>query len=216
MRLCKCFAVCLLSVLFSAPSVLPATLCTQDFNVEGKTSGDSSVLVISEKMGGECSPNVYSTVITFLGMNRYKVEYKIEYMQRDDSAWVPPSFETDVMEPYRVLKDSGGVYYLGSSMAMRLPEHDSLFDAYWISLGGNYRMPYSSLDQWCGDIVDEPVFLNVTVDLVYRSTRGLYKNYTIDKAVYFPESKCLVVIINQPRSVVGWDTLHGFLVYSHR
>jgi hypothetical protein len=47
---------------------------------------------------------------------------------------------------------------------------------------------------------------------MFFSERGLFFNYTIDSAYFFPRSGFLLVFINQPVKAVGLDTMHGFEV----
>ncbi len=57
-----------------------------------------------------------------------------------------------------------------------------------------------------------PAVAGAEAEPLYFSDRGLYFNYTIDSAYFFPRSGLLLVFTRQPITAVGLDTMHGFIV----
>lgn len=57
-----------------------------------------------------------------------------------------------------------------------------------------------------------PTVVGAVAEPLYFSDRGLYFNYTIDSAYYFPHSGLLLVFTHQSITAVGLDTMHGFIV----
>lgn len=57
-----------------------------------------------------------------------------------------------------------------------------------------------------------PSVEGMDVELLYAYSRGLYVNYSIKQAFYFPDRAMLFVQTEQAERAVGMDTMHGFLV----
>lgn len=57
-----------------------------------------------------------------------------------------------------------------------------------------------------------PPAVSVKAAPLLFSDHGLFFNYTIDAAWYFPRSRLLLVFTHQPTKAVGLDTMHGFIV----
>ncbi len=57
-----------------------------------------------------------------------------------------------------------------------------------------------------------PTVAGAKAEPLYFSGRGLYFNYTIDSAYFFPRSGLLLVFTHQSITAVGLDTMHGFIV----
>jgi len=58
-----------------------------------------------------------------------------------------------------------------------------------------------------------PEFEGIKSELVYFYPEGLYINYEISKAYYFPNSGYLLVFTHQSMLASGNDTMHGFLLF---
>ena len=57
-----------------------------------------------------------------------------------------------------------------------------------------------------------PVIIGADAEPLYYSGRGLFFNYTLEAAWFFPRSGLLLVFTRQPIVAVGLDTMHGFVV----
>jgi hypothetical protein len=58
-----------------------------------------------------------------------------------------------------------------------------------------------------------PVFNGTRYRLLYYYPAGLYINYEIDKAIYFPKSGQLLVFTLQSTTGSDFDTMHGFMLF---
>jgi len=73
-----------------------------------------------------------------------------------------------------------------------------------------------NLPAWMKDqgakAIQEPQVSNMKATVVYAYPSGLYMDYSISSAYYFPKSGYLLVFTKQKRLAVGLDTMHGFLL----
>ena len=56
------------------------------------------------------------------------------------------------------------------------------------------------------------VITGAAAEPLFFSDRGLFFNYTIDSAYFFPRSGLLLVFTHQSEPAVGLDTMHGFMM----
>ena len=57
-----------------------------------------------------------------------------------------------------------------------------------------------------------PKIEGIKTELLFSYETGLYINYEISEVHYFPNSYILI-FTNQPSKAVGFDTMHGFLIF---
>jgi hypothetical protein len=60
--------------------------------------------------------------------------------------------------------------------------------------------------------ISVPSTEGIDINLIYYFPEGLYVDYTISKAYYFPYPGYILVFTNQSRMASGADTMHGFLL----
>ena len=58
-----------------------------------------------------------------------------------------------------------------------------------------------------------PLVAGMDLELLYAYRRGLYINYQVKQAFYYPDRALLFVQTEQAEKAVGMDTMHGFLVF---
>lgn len=193
-----------------------ATSCKQEFHIFGKTPGDTCMLYVSEFRPG-CG---YDKVTSYHLLDDTVVPFVWESaVGNQDTTWISRFLDLLGTERMVAVKDSLGIFRLEDSISFSLPEKDSTFERRFDDLMGRTGATgYDWLREYKQDCLDEPKFAGVDARLLYRHPRGIYKNYSILLAVWFPDSRYLVLIIHQPKLAAGEDTNHGLLIYrlSHR
>ncbi|MBN2227140.1 MAG: hypothetical protein JW763_07215 [candidate division Zixibacteria bacterium] len=187
-----------------------ATFCTQEFTIYGKTAGDHSILMYEIYTGGECEDWTIHSL--YLGFDSPKLIGGGTGATGKD--WIPILLN-DLPHDTRVeLSDSNGAFYINDTTYFTPPQLDSTFKRKFMHIiregGSDERDWYRACQSGCSDY---PEFYGADAELIYVFRGGLYKNYTIKEAVHFPESGYLVIIIDQPLTATGMDTMHGMLVY---
>jgi hypothetical protein len=194
--------VCLVSVASSA------TRCSQMLELVGKSSGEGcDCIQFKEYLSGECQDSIYHLLIFPKQAGGGTVPIVTTVDDRMEDCLGHKTADSVVS-----VSNRQGKFYLDDASYFEAPAFDSTFtsrlnaDAY----ADDAQRWYCMCKQNCADFLQ---FSGVTATLVYVHDRGLYKNYSIKEAWYWPESKTLLVITHQMRKSAGHDTMHGVLVY---
>lgn len=202
-----------LPILFiaGAGSIHAATLCQQSFDLWGATAGDTVVLKYSEYVGGDCDwYRMYTITMDSTGIIDEQVERNV-YIYLP--LWPDSIYEGRRMQRIISLdrKDDGFyLRYVTSSapggVTISAPSYDSTF---WprhkeFLIGMQYDTLWKFFD---------PPQIKAEAELLWKSPNAVYKNYSISSVYMLFESGHLVLIINQPVSADGLDTMHGVIIY---
>lgn len=208
MRFYRCFAVCLLLVLFSASAALASSMCDQTFTIHGKTKGETSLLFWDEYRGGQCG-EWYGCALV-LGIPGTP----LMTLTADRQTWVASLLDDLPTEEMERVEASDGVYRINDSVWVEPPPEDTIFVRKFSGLvsGGSYGDARAWHRMCSSNCEDYPIVHGCVSDVVYAYEGGVYKNYTFKEVLYYPESGYLVVTTDQPLTAVGLDTMHGLLV----
>ena len=195
----------LLMVMFVASSIFATNPCQQEFELLGKTTGEPSVLRFIEHRFGACEMEM--NVSLYLTGERPAVvmDYK--------SFWTDSLFKARSHEVPMSIDVCDGIATIEDSITVHAPETDSATAEMWkhyIQTGG-YE-PTFFVD-CTTDCIDEPLFDGAEFEPVYIHPSGFYKNYSLERLFYYPESGYLVILTRQPTEFYYQNTLHGLLVY---
>lgn len=203
----------ILAAISLACTISAATLCEQEFTVYGKTRGDHSLLFWQEYLTGECQQHSAHIICLF---DTSSVVLKSEYGRPEE--WIPEiTANLPMEEAVDLTVDDSCI--IEDSIIISPPPFDSTFRKRYAELVNSGESGFGQ--QWNrftwtrdgGADIDYPVFSGAETKCVYAQGRGLYKNYGLQRAVYFPESRYVVLITDQPITAVGGDSLHGLLVF---
>ncbi|MCP4570655.1 MAG: hypothetical protein GY841_23980 [FCB group bacterium] len=199
------FVICLLST-----GALASSMCNQVFTVYGKTKGEHSILFWDVYIGGDCYH--WYTHALFLGYEQPHIMMDGHDFGGKD--WIPQILTDLPVEPSFTIGETEGLYRINQTAYFTPPEHDSTFMDKYSRLGNDgpadARHWYNECPVNCSDY---PVFYGAESELIYSYDKGLYKNYGFSQVIYFPESKYLVLVTDQPATAVGGDNMHGLMVY---
>lgn len=201
------FAVCLLLI----STVSTAVFCDKKYTVYGKVAGEHSLIIWDVEHTGECGS--FESHIGLVANDRI-IDFKSDYGL---NLGTPFSSILDSLPSEEVIAIDAvdGRVHIGDSISISPPAYDSAFDRNWndwVSVG-------SGFDSWkktCrspGTCSDYPSFTQTEAQLLYMYTGGLYKNYSLKRAYYFPESRILALITDQPYVDPGIIYYHGLLIY---
>lgn len=208
MGLHKSIVTCFLGVLVLMPVVFAASMCDQTFTIHGKTKGDHSLLFWEVSLGGDCH-QWYGYALVLGDSVTPVLTYKPK-----GQAWIGPLLRDLPVEKVVRIEPNEGAYKINDSVWIQPPVEDTTFVGKFsdlINVGsyenarGWHRMCSSNCD-------DYPIVRGCVADVVYSYEGGVYKNYIFKEVLYFPESRYVVVITDQPLMAVGGDTMHGLLV----
>jgi len=186
---------------------MATTMCDQTFTIYGKTAGEHSAIFWDIFVGGECENwHVYAF---FVGYERtYQMSLGID---GGGKAWVPSFLEELPTERMDTLVQAGGKFYIDKDIYFMAPEPDTTFRRKWAGI------QYEGVKKWYSECPvncsDYPVFNKAEATLLYEHKTGLYKNYLIKQAIYFPISHYLVIMTDQPALATGMDRMDGMLIY---
>ncbi len=179
--------------------------CEQEFTFECKTRGNYSVLEITERRFGECQRT--NRIALYLSPDEVPA---VQFSDRGFTALMVGHREK---ETFLEIADSAGIFLLPDSATLSPPAFDSVFAD---SIKARRLKGTTIMDFYrdCFDnCIDEPRFDNCRARLVWLYGWGLYKNYSIDRVLYFPESRYLLVFTLQPIQFSYKITWHGVLLY---
>jgi len=185
-----------------------ASLCDQTFTIHGKTKGENSLLFWEVFRGGECYHwygyalvlgDSVTPVLTFNPEGQTWVARLLADLPTEEAVRIAPT---------------EGVYRIDDSISVQPPPEDTTFVSKFSGLisGG----AYGNASEWhrmcSSNCNDYPVVHGCGADVVYSYKGGVYKSYSFKEVLYYPESRYVVVITDQPQTAVGLDTMHGLLV----
>lgn len=204
----KSFILVCAAVIALSATAVGSSSCVQTFTIYGKTAGEHGVLMWDVFIDGECE--FTTSYCLFLGSARTYL-----LTTTGSAKDVFPQFLAEHRpEKSETLRRSEGKYFVGKGIYVTPPPPDSTFQRKFnkvINDGGrNASDWYKACPVHCSDY---PIFFGTDAKLVYEHPDGLYKNYAFSQVIYFPKSKYLVLVTDQPTRAVGLDTMHGFLVY---
>ena len=178
--------------------------CQQSFDLWGATVGDTIVLKYSEYVGGDCDwYRIYTITIDSSGIIDEDVKRDVFI---NLPLWPDSIYQGKRMQRIISLNHKDDGFQLPGFATVSPPAFDSTF---WPKHNDFlYYMKFDTL--W--KIFDPPLF-SVDAELLWKSPNAVYKNYDISAAYFLFESKHLVLIINQPMTAPGYDTLHGLIIY---
>ena len=113
-----------------------------------------------------------------------------------------------------MLSEEQGVFSLGNSDGWILSPapNDSLTQAFKDFM----RQGYAGASEWNDAMgtggFDPPRVNGTDWDLVYYYPSGLYIDYEIREAYYFPGTGYLLLFTHQDMLATGMDTMHGFMI----
>lgn len=182
--------------------------CEQSFHVFGKTAGESSVIYFHMAMRGECIKDfVYALHIS-------GKDAKLFTLNGTDTAWVAGFLKSQPNETGVQLKDSAGVYRLDDNVLLAPPDSDPTFAERFNKLRDTTSGRAGDWRKTCRKgCFDGPKFANATGTLLYSHPSGIYKNYSISQAIWFPQSRLLVLVTHQPLKGKDGYGNHGVVVY---
>lgn len=206
------FYICVafLLALVPANNALGATCCDQTFTIYGKTQGDYSILLWELFIGGECY-FWYTYIFVFNPDTVRQFTSKADY---GGKGWAYDFILNNNHERIDTLKNDSGIYRINAEITISPPAADTSFPDKW-------RMV--ARDQFCGagiwykncpvNCLDLPNFMGCNAQLIYSYDGGLYKNYSIKEAYYFPESDLVIILTDQPIVCVGMDRMDGIMMF---
>ncbi len=187
-----------------------STSCDQKFTFLGLTRGSSHVLWVAEELGGECfSAQLVQAVLD--DPNSTTIATDIPSRQ---IAWLKDAIANFAAEKPQPLDNVQGLWIApGTNWYIKAPQPRNDLKAAFtthVAVGGSNGSTWNKAQGPKG-IVPADVG-NAVARLIYFYPSGLYFDYSISQAYYFPRSGHLVVFTNQPLLAVGLDTMHGFMV----
>jgi hypothetical protein len=185
-----------------------ASSCEQFFTIYGKTKGDHGVLLWDVYVDGECEH--YTSYCLFLGND----QPTLMTVGGSAKSVFPQFLSEHHSEKAIVLTAIDGKCSIKRGISVAPPASDSTFSRKFNKVigdgGRNAYDWYKKCPVYCSDY---PEFMGVDAKLVYQHVGGLYKNYSFSQVLYFPQSRYLVLVTNQPLRAAGLDSMHGLLVY---
>ncbi|KPJ59667.1 MAG: hypothetical protein AMJ46_09945 [Latescibacteria bacterium DG_63] len=219
---------CLL--LAASESSLATTNCQQSFTFLGKSPGTGEsaignpVFWVLEDISGECEA---THLIQIAISERGPICVSSNVKKYKDWAWLKEGIGHLQTEAPIELEDHDGTWRCaGVSWTVRTQHsresRDELNDEFAQHVNSVYeRNEVYERNRLFGLAgVGQPMFGGIThkppysfPKLLYAYPGGLYFNYEISKAYYFPGSGYLLVFTHQPMLATGNDTMHGFLLF---
>lgn len=196
--------VLLAAIMFVSSSTgFSATICQQTIEFVGKTEGDTSTLLFYEYVSGECG--YYLLHYLQIGPEGLldSVRTKRDYLTLP--LWNDSTTIGKRLEIAELLPRSGDAFVMPFGQTIRAPQFDSVFMQKFRDSVAHYLMPRERF-------FDQPL-TDLEIELLYRYPGGLYKNYQIKDAYLIKQSWVLVLVLYQPITKVGQDTMHGVLIY---
>ncbi|MBE0534359.1 MAG: hypothetical protein IH624_01730 [Phycisphaerae bacterium] len=203
-------AVVIAAVFGMSLGAAASTSCDQKFTFLGLTRGSQPILWVAEELGGECLSTQLVQVILD-DPNAVTVSTEIPSRQ---VTWLKDAMKQFATEAARPLDDVQGLWMArGATWYVKPPNPRSdlslAFSAH-VAGGGSNGISWNKERGLKGVVA--PEVGNAGARLIYSYPAGLYFNYTISQAYFFPRSGHLVVFTHQKLLAVGLDTMHGFMV----
>ncbi|HPD46644.1 MAG TPA: hypothetical protein P5279_08940 [Anaerohalosphaeraceae bacterium] len=193
-----------------ANTALASTSCDQTFTFLGLTRGSQPVLWIAETLGGEC----YSAQLVQVILSEPNAAMAATDIPSREIAWLKDIMENFATEKALALEATQGRWAVrGMNWHIRPPQARSdlatAFAAH-VAAGGSNGSSWNA-EQGLRAVIT-PELGNAKARLIYAYPAGLYFNYDIAQAYYFPRRGLLLVFTRQKMLAVGLDTMHGFMV----
>lgn len=201
--------------------ITSCVMLTLSMAASGATNGEQTFRLlfkagdavwIAEDIGGEYEQSVLHQVVTSgeavadgqTTLKTYGDWAAIESLQAH--------FRTETGVALQPRPD-GGLARPGLTWTLRPPAEDAaLTDAFHkhVAAGGSDARSFYGAD--APPARHPPVIEGAKAEPLWFSGRGLFCNYTISAAYYFPRSGLLLVFTRQAEHAVGLDTMHGFVL----
>ena len=214
----------LLSLVFACLCIsnvsLATTNCVQKFVFFALTRGyptlssheESKTLTfwITEDIGGECMAS--QLIQIFISKEKVSSSYT-SLMGYEEWDWLKEGTKHLQREAPKELVEKEGVWNCSTaSFQVKAPMSDSaMLNSFREAAREGYERRWIQDHGLSG--ISMPIFEGINRELIYRHEAGLYIDYQISKAYYFPYSKYLLIFTHQPHLASGLDTMHGFLIF---
>ncbi|MCK4858554.1 MAG: hypothetical protein KAT58_11340 [candidate division Zixibacteria bacterium] len=206
-------------VLLWAQLAMTASLCDQAYHFLTLTKESDDIFWMLLQLGGECSSLTImqvivndTAIIVFQdeleeGLYGDKMTEHLSLLLKLDNALNRLNSEsfsthTDTAEGWFIFKE-------GFSIAAPVTDPMKVDSFMSYSIYHVARYWKASVGDWGMDL---PQIKDCAAELLYANPEGLYIDYQIDRAYFFPKSKYLLIFTRQ---CLGWDrgdTAHGFLI----
>lgn len=185
---------------------LDSTDCRQNFVLFDKTAGETALTFYRVDWSGRrCGQGQFFTL--FLLPDRVHTTKPTNLIGN----WVPDLYSSLPIEPYITLTDSAGIFRLDDTSYFRAPEFDPTFEQHWSNLRDRSVIGWSS--QCRSSCKDDLIFTGVCPEPIHRYPDGLYKNYRIREARYYPISHYLITVTESPYRDMRGRSMDGLQIY---
>ena len=184
--------------------ILLSTNCTQTFEFMGATTSNSNnaTIWIVENVDGECYQSKL-VQISIADTNCFCAESNFEGYGKTQS--FRKAFKELHLLPQFELNHSDGLFRYSQRIDFTIEQADydnAMLARSFVDGVRKYPLP-----------INTPIFSGVKARLLYSYPSGLYVNYAIDRAIFLPTQRLLVVFTKSPYLAVGGDTMQGILVF---
>jgi hypothetical protein len=208
-----CGLLCILLLCLANPS-LATTKCQQTFMFLAQTQSSwrDPVIWIVEDINGACwTTNLIQVVLR--GEEPFVINTSLKGYK--DWGWLKEGTERMRTERFVELENDSGTWRdKTGAWHLKAPAFSQEMADLWKK---ELRQHMSHAPEWHQvyglEGVMLPEFYERQWNLLYYYPTGLYINYDIDMAYYFPKSEHLLVFTHQPVSASGLDTMHGFMLF---
>jgi hypothetical protein len=196
---------------FAINNVHSTSYCEQDIFLLTKPTGTIASFWIGESVSGECN---YDQIIQIF-VDQDSINKSIISL-KGNSDWqkIQELLKSIESEEPKTLENNSDVFFIKyPGISILKPKHNAVlakeFSKY--EAVGKNVIDWNKSNKERGIIF--PKFNGINSTLIYYYPKGLYINYNISRIHYFPKSQYLLIIIDQPRKAVGFDTMHGFMIF---
>lgn len=185
----------------------PHGACQQNFTLFAKTAGRHSLMFFRvDWNGGGCGNRLFYTL--FILPDRCHSFESTSLIGN----WVSGLYENMTLETFKTISDSNGVFRLNDSMSFTNPVEDLVARRMFDSLLKRDTRTWYWVHR--GDEPDPPQFRGFQAGPIWWFNGGLYKNYKIKEARYYPASDYLIILTENPVRDDEDRTMNGLLIYS--
>lgn len=197
--------------LFTFDYAFATTNCKQAFTFLGMTQGTNPTFWITEELSAECDVT-YLVQVAIHNSNATLISTEMEL--DGNCSRLKELMKCFVTETPVELINKNDIWKPGDeSWFIKAPtfnqNHIIEFKKH-ISEGGNNGRSWNDERKLKGVLV--PEINSVDARMIYFYPSGLYINYDISKAYYFPKSGYILIFTSQKKLAVGLDTMHGFIL----
>ncbi len=198
-----------LVLLFVTSSAFSTTNCKQTFTFLGKTNDYTPTFFIVEELSGECeSSALIELALLPNGIQKVKIDfYKKNFWKRFQD-----NFSLFWTEPFISINQSKGVWKNPKlRWNIKSPVADQKLITQFESEPEYVGTDWNRKNGKRG--IQLPIFEGIKTEFIYFLPAGLYVDYEIDRVFFFKKSGFIFVFTTQKREAIGFDTMHGFLVF---